>query len=71
MNTPHISIEVVNHKANVDAWAENPDELNEMCSMLLCGLATSASDPIAWITQRAVNAAASLTALKEESPNED
>ena len=44
MKTPHISIELVNHTAKVDAFAETPDELSELCSMLLCGLVALEED---------------------------
>lgn len=71
MNTPHVSIKLENHEAKVDAYAETPNELSELCSMLLCGLATSADDPVAWIVQVAIDAATSLTALKEDTTNED
>ena len=71
MNTPHISIELVNHKANVDAWAETPDELSKLCSVLLFGLATRASDPAAWIMHVAMKATAHLAALHLAALKED
>lgn len=71
MNTPHISIELVNHTAKVDAFAETPDELSELCSMLLCGLATGADNPVEWLMTVTMNAAASLDALEEDTHDED
>lgn len=71
MNTPHISIELVNHAAKVDAFAETPEELSELCSMLLCGLATGADDPVEWIMAVAMMAAAHLADLEEDTNDED
>lgn len=71
MNTPHVSIALVNHTAKVDAFAETPDELSELCSMLLCGLATGVDNPVEWLMSVMMNAAASLESLQEGSRDED